>query len=306
MWVDIMNATNHVNSQTIKKQVKGKLHSAIALMFLILPMVMLVQFSVTFASNAFTAVAESGANAAIAKKTVKSQHATLFKEPVISITFDDGWKSVATNAAPILGEYRIPTTQYVIIDNIGDPEYMNYFQLKALHDAGHEIGSHSMSHIALGKADDTTVLREMQDSKRALIDAKLARDSEINFAYPYGSYSYHTNDLGASIYSSTRNTNGTATLGFDYWDVNVESRFDRTGLIGYTIRNETPMSDIRQAINYAKENNGWLVLTFHQVEDTDSEYAVSKTKFRDILKLVMDENIKTMTVRDAIASREAQ
>lgn len=299
-----MNATTQSSRKSFRSRLKSLLHSTIALAFLFVPMIMLVQLSVTFASASVKDLSERGANAEIAQSKVSSDKATLFEEPVVSVTFDDGWRTIATNGAKVFAEHGVATTQYIIVDNIGDPNFLSYAQLVAFKEAGHEIGSHSLSHSALGEASEKDVIREMKRSKESLVAGKLLDNDRATFAYPYGSYSYRTNELGAPIYQTIRNTNATAKDGFNHDDVNTEARFDRTMLIGYTIRKNTSDVDIRAALDYTQQNNGWLVLTFHQVSDEPSEFAVNPSRLAEIFDMIRSYDIKTMTVGDALASRE--
>lgn len=289
----------------VNARIGSLMHSIIALAFLIVPTVMFGYFLMTIASSGVSAAQESVANAEIAKHPVRSQHGVLFDEGIISITFDDGWKSVATNAAPIMGEYRMVSTQYIITDYIGAKEYMSLGQIKALKDAGHEIGSHSASHVAIADEDDASMAHEFIDSKSKLEALKLVeKDVRLNFAYPYGSKSARTNEFGKSHYYSLRGVSSFAD-GFNDYDFNHRETFSRSErFTGVTIEKDTSLSQIKHALQYAKTNKAWLVINFHQIDDKNTEYSVSPKMFRNILLAVQDANIKTMTVSDALASFE--
>lgn len=61
---------------------------------------------------------------------------------------------------------------------------MSWQQVRALADAGHEIGSHSMSHAILPQLDEAAIEREVVDS-RAAIEAAIDRPI-TSFCYPNG------------------------------------------------------------------------------------------------------------------------
>jgi peptidoglycan/xylan/chitin deacetylase (PgdA/CDA1 family) len=73
------------------------------------------------------------------------------EKPVI-LTFDDGYLDVYENAFPILQEYGFTGSAYIITSTLEKGKsygYMQVEELKALVDAGWEIGSHTVNHANL-------------------------------------------------------------------------------------------------------------------------------------------------------------
>ena len=108
----------------------------------------------------------------------------------LAITFDDGVLSVATAAAPILAEYRIPWTLFVVADwadgrhGFGEGVVMGWNAIEQLGGHGVGIGSHSVSHPDFGALPADAVYRELVES-RWLIEARTGiRTNE--FAIPMG------------------------------------------------------------------------------------------------------------------------
>lgn len=290
---------NAKKSSTTIGRIKEGAHSLIALAFLFVPLVMTGIFLFNIGASTAAAWVETIPNNKIAACKVVSQEAVLFEEAIVSVTFDDGWRSVAENAAPILCEYRIPTTQYVITGNLTSSAYMSAGQLDALNLAGHEIASHSISHMDFGKANAADATREFEISKDTLINMGLAEEGSVNFAYPYGSTSAVSDAIGKQHYTSMRDT---LTGKFSPKLVNTREGYDPYKIIGYTVEHDTDVADIQKALQYAKKHNGWFILSLHQIDDTDTDYSITREKFRAILKIIMDENVKTMTIRDALAT----
>ncbi len=121
-----------------------------------------------------------------------------------AITFDDGWTGVADHAWPILQRHGLPMTLFVIADSLRDGEIdfswvdnppdaplrtMALDQLRALHDEGVTIGSHSMSHADLRTLDEADCVRDLRESRELLSDA--FGESIDTLAYPKGDH----NDL---------------------------------------------------------------------------------------------------------------
>ena len=114
----------------------------------------------------------------------------------VVITFDDGYRSIAKTAHPILKEYGFPYTLFVSIEPIKAKyrEMMSWDELIALSKEGAEIANHSWAHEHL-------IRKVKGESKEQWIerieDNILRTESEISqatgqnhkmLAYPYGEY----------------------------------------------------------------------------------------------------------------------
>lgn len=109
--------------------------------------------------------------------------------PHALLTFDDGMRDNHERALPLLAEFRMRATFYVVVEKClaGDPAYMNLTMLRELLAAGMTIGSHTLTHPRLGKIPAAQARAEVFDSRRRLEDALgVAIDA---FCYPYGSHS---------------------------------------------------------------------------------------------------------------------
>jgi peptidoglycan/xylan/chitin deacetylase (PgdA/CDA1 family) len=142
----------------------------------------------------------------------------------ISITFDDGWRSVLTTAAPILCEYQIPWTLFVttgLVEASSDwhrSRMLSWDELGDLSRMGVEIGSHSVSHPDFGLIDEQKTIDELQLSKTT-INSRL-RLSVNCFAIPFGQSKNWTSfaheaarQVGYElIYSQAENTRPQGTI----------------------------------------------------------------------------------------------
>ena len=108
----------------------------------------------------------------------------------LAITFDDGLKSVLTNAAPILAEYGVPWSLFVVSDwaegrqSFGDDVFLNWDEIERLVGAGVEIGSHSVTHPNFAWLDPAQAADELGSSRRA-IEQRLGF-TPTTFAIPLG------------------------------------------------------------------------------------------------------------------------
>ncbi len=111
-------------------------------------------------------------------------------EKDLAITFDDGMKSVATTAAPILKDYGLPWTFFPVSDwtdqkaDWAKDLVMTWKDVEALLAAGAEMGSHSATHPDFGKIDLARMTDELGGS-RDLFEKRLGFAPQ-SFAIPLG------------------------------------------------------------------------------------------------------------------------
>jgi len=108
----------------------------------------------------------------------------------LAITFDDGWISVATRAAEILGSYGIPWTLFIVTEwSSHSDEWVRsrvvaWDSIERLASQGVEIGSHSRTHPDFGRITEAQMADELAGS-RAEIGRRLGR-MPSSFAIPLG------------------------------------------------------------------------------------------------------------------------
>jgi peptidoglycan/xylan/chitin deacetylase (PgdA/CDA1 family) len=115
----------------------------------------------------------------------------------LTITFDDGYYGNAATAAPILERHGLRGCFFVTTDFIGSTYipwwdrqtniasmWMSWDQVRGLRDAGHEVGSHTQTHVDLGAVTREEALREIRGGDERL-QKELGISSRL-FAYPYG------------------------------------------------------------------------------------------------------------------------
>jgi peptidoglycan/xylan/chitin deacetylase (PgdA/CDA1 family) len=109
------------------------------------------------------------------------------------LTFDDGWLDALTVTAPLLSRLGLRGTFYVCPglwgsrhwDVRGDPgRLLTEDQARQLHEAGMELGSHSMNHPDLRQLEDDALAAELSESKAAL--ERLTGAPCRTLAYPFG------------------------------------------------------------------------------------------------------------------------
>jgi peptidoglycan/xylan/chitin deacetylase (PgdA/CDA1 family) len=112
------------------------------------------------------------------------------------LTFDDGYRGVKERVLPHLLARGFSATVFVVAGRVGgvndwDGEtpaepLLSEEEIRALHAAGVEIGSHGATHRALTLLDDAELAEEVAGSKDAL--ERLLGAPVTSFCYPYGDF----------------------------------------------------------------------------------------------------------------------
>jgi peptidoglycan/xylan/chitin deacetylase (PgdA/CDA1 family) len=219
-----------------------------------------------------------------------------FREPIITITFDDGWKSIFTEAFPLLEEFGVNTTQFIASGVIDLPSYMSAGQIKAMQAGHHEIGSHSDTHARLPELDALSLEHEVSGSK-TLLEAIFGHEIE-GFASPYSEHNATTEAVIKTAYSYHRTT--------DWPYINEAEGFDEYDIFSFPIRRNTSDTELATLIAQTQRTKSWLVLTYHNLSEGEDEYGVTAQQFRRQLQLIKDSGIKTATIREFVQALEVQ
>lgn len=124
--------------------------------------------------------------------------------PLVCITFDDGYLDNCTNAAPILRSHGLPAAFFVSTGVVGTDrpfphdeergnppiEKMRWEHVRQLRDWGFTVGSHTVNHIDCAAEPEEVVRSELSCSLDDL-RRKLGLEDVI-LAYPYGGRQHMT------------------------------------------------------------------------------------------------------------------
>jgi peptidoglycan/xylan/chitin deacetylase (PgdA/CDA1 family) len=123
----------------------------------------------------------------------------------VVITFDDGYVNVLQHGLRPLAENRFRAIQFLVADLLGQhnrwdtaqgeaPEpMMDSAQVREWLAAGHDIGSHTLTHPFLTQLQPKQAKEEIQASRKKLEDL-FGRPIE-HFCYPYGDWNESVRDL---------------------------------------------------------------------------------------------------------------
>jgi peptidoglycan/xylan/chitin deacetylase (PgdA/CDA1 family) len=223
----------------------------------------------------------------------------LFQQPLISVTFDDGYETTYQDSLPILQKHGIHSTQYILSGVENNPLYLNWAQVKAIQKAGHEIGCHTVTHPDLTTVSQQELMHQLTDCKKTM-EHELGT-SVTDFASPYGAENAQTLADIKKVFASQRNVYGDSSNGVTNVDVNTAKKFKPNDIIGMTVKHDTSLAEIQALVDFTIKNNGWLVLTYHQADDGASKYALDTSKLDDQMNLLEHTQVRIVTVHQALS-----
>jgi peptidoglycan/xylan/chitin deacetylase (PgdA/CDA1 family) len=123
----------------------------------------------------------------------------VFPENGIALTFDDGWQDNYTNAFPVLKQFGIKATIFIIPSVIGETStkaaaagegpraHLSRDQILEMARSGIEFGSHSLNHRWLPELTPEEVKFEVEEARKQI--EQLTQQPCLTFAYPAGYFS---------------------------------------------------------------------------------------------------------------------
>jgi|GEM_PF-3365983 len=211
---------------------------------------------------------------------------------MVSVTMDDSWLSQYTNALPIMDRYNIKGTFYTVTTYVADeyPDFMSLDQLKALKGDGHEIASHTVTHPDLTTLGSKKLNAELANSKAWLENNGLG--PIYDFACPYGEYNSTTIAATKQYYISQRS-------GYDE-GFNSPGAFDPYKIKVQIVVNTTTLAEVSSWLAQAKADKTWLVLEYHQVDNSGDEYSLTPANFERQAQAIQASGVEAVTVKQAL------
>jgi hypothetical protein len=112
-----------------------------------------------------------------------------------------------------------------------------------------------------------------------------------SFAIPYDSYNANVMTAIKKYYASSR----TSDVGFNTLDT-----LNRYAILTQNVDVTTTSEQVKSWIDTAIQTKSWLVLLYHQVDSSGSDYSTTPAQFEENLKYLQSTGVSVQTVSQAL------
>lgn len=221
---------------------------------------------------------------------------TKWNRPLVSITFDDGWRGAYTQAVPVLNSNGYKGTFYITPSIIETPHFMSAANLTTLSKTGHEIATHGYSHADMTMMSQNALNRQLSQGQTYLKDAGFLAN---NFAVPYGKSDAEVEWFARKYFATIRSANT---------GINTKQNMNPYSLRVLSLHKDTSQETLKEMLEQTKQTNGWLILVYHNINaegneipstKADSSTIATKT-FTDQIAELKKANVTVLPVNTAL------
>jgi len=212
-----------------------------------------------------------------------------FDQGMVSLTFDDGWEDNYTSVLPLLTQYGFKSTQYYATTYIQE-QSDEIYKIQAFAAAGHEIGSHSITHPYLTKLTIANMDKELSQSK-SYLESLVGVGKVTEFASPYGDYDSRVIGEIQKYYRSHRSTDE----GF-----NSKDNFNIYNLRVQNMTNTTSLAQFQEWIRKAQADKTWLIIVYHRIGENPDQFETAPADFNAQMQYLYQSGLAVKTVGQAL------
>jgi peptidoglycan/xylan/chitin deacetylase (PgdA/CDA1 family) len=214
--------------------------------------------------------------------------------PVVTFSFDDFPRSAYTAGGEILKSYGVRGTYYAAVglmntfNELG--EQFRPSDLEALVADGHELASHTFSHISCRSIPNSAFLAEVEHGRKAIRELTGEQDSG-NFAFPFGDFTVGARRSLSANLASCRGILG----GVNGPDV------DLSLLRANSIYGDIDDSGVvERLLDRTVRQKGWLVFYSHDVQRNPSRFGCTPQLLESVVSQAIKVGARIMTVAEVL------
>jgi peptidoglycan/xylan/chitin deacetylase (PgdA/CDA1 family) len=225
----------------------------------------------------------------IHRRTVPFTH----RRPVVSFSFDDFPRTAYTVGGSILEQFGVRGTYYAAVGLMNTVnELGEQFRLddaRSLVEKGHELGSHTFSHISCRSVSCPEFHADVEKGRRAL--KELMGTESGNFSYPFGDLTLRTKKVVAPGLASARSIfpglNGPTV------DLNLLRANRLYGDLG-------ECAQAAALIDQNVRRGCWLIFYTHDVRPRPSAYGCTPALFEWVVSCAIRSGSRILTVAQVL------
>lgn len=216
----------------------------------------------------------------------------LTERPLISFSFDDCPQSAMLNALPALEKRGWRGTIYAAMGLCETTNHLGLHlseaELKAISEAGHEIGNHTFSHCDANAVSTEEFLMDIAKTTERF--AALNIPAAKTFAYPYGEVKTATKKALSKEYELLRSIH----------DIGNNTHIDLNQAASQRLYSGQSFKKCLNLISSLKDTPRWITFFTHDVRDKPSEFGCTPAEFEQILEAAYAVNAEVLPIADAL------
>ncbi|MEC7754121.1 MAG: polysaccharide deacetylase family protein [Bacteroidota bacterium] len=221
------------------------------------------------------------------KKTINLAEDKAF----VTFTFDDAPLSAFVNGGDILKKHGLNGTYYISMSLLNREGYFTSSNLKNALEQGHELACHTFSHLHSFNTSGKRLYQDVLKNEEAFQQI-FPHQPLLNYSFPFGEQTILSRRLTKNRFKSSRGiTTGINRGKIDINNLKAIKLYESTNSI----------QSIRQELKDLKANGGWLIFYTHDVQNNFSEYGCSTEYFEEVVKSVLQLDIKCFNIKEGIS-----
>lgn len=198
----------------------------------------------------------------------------------IIFMFDDGWKSVYSEAYNVIDEYNYKGNVALIPSLIGEEEYMTYEQLSELYLQGWDLINQSYSHEEDMYNDSDKLLSDFNKARQWMENRYIGKCSDM-IVIPYGEINpYLIDRLRDAEYHNVRISDNIIKLknnNIEYYPISM-----------LNLLTDITVDEAKKLLIQKSKKHNTIMIILNKIRDTDKGYGMtySKDKFEQIVMFI--------------------
>jgi peptidoglycan/xylan/chitin deacetylase (PgdA/CDA1 family) len=215
--------------------------------------------------------------------------------PIVSFTFDDFPRSALTVGGEILRSHGVRGTYYAAPGMMDISNHLgNQFRAsdldKLLRD-GHELASHTFSHVSCRSVSAERFRRDVEQGRRAIEQITGQSDSG-NFAFPFGQITLKAKRVVGQDVASSRGIMG----GFNGPVVDL-NMLRANSLYG----GQSNRANVRELIVENERRQSWLIFYTHDVSPTPSPFGCTPELLEFAVSFASQSCARVSTIAEVLS-----
>lgn len=214
--------------------------------------------------------------------------------PIVSFTFDDFPRTALSVGGHILETLGSRGTYYTSMGLMNSSNHLgDQFKrddLDALLHSGHELASHTFSHLSCHSVSSSKFKAEVDAGRRALEEMTGLSDFG-NFAFPFGDVTLNAKTKIGMDVASARGIWG------GYNDTKVDLNLLRANSLYGGLDKS---SQVRELILENERRQSWLIFYTHDVRDTPSQFGCTPALLEFAVSFALSRSARVATVAEVV------